>query len=96
MTLAAASHPEARTARARAAFMEVRGLAEVPRRQAEIDTLPRVLWRGRVLYTLRCHGTSGKGPHDTNVPEALLWALIDLRAFRCPYHANDVLESDHA
>lgn len=91
MTLAmkAGSTPAIRAARldrARAAFREWRGDAETAQRAVEIARLPVVVWRGRQLFTVRCHGTTGKGPHDCNVPEALLWALIDLRAFRCPYH----------
>lgn len=65
-------------------------------RQAQIDALPRVDWRGpqgtrpaRTLYTLRCHGTSGRGAHDTNVPLVLLWSLIEIRRYLCPYHTGD-------
>ena len=60
------------------------------RRAAEIAALPTVNWKGRRLYTIRCHGTSGQGPHDCNVPLALVWALIDLRRYVCMYHAGDV------
>ncbi len=71
------------------AFAEEFGsvLIEVSGRQAEIDALPCVEWRGRRLRTLRCHGVTGRGPHDVNVPEALLWSLMHFGAFRCPYHA---------
>lgn len=93
MSQATASHPEARAARARAAFVEYRSGHEILARQRAIRALPQVVWKGRILYTLRCHGTSGKGPHDTNVPESLLWALLDFRAFRCPFHVNDTLEA---
>ena len=82
-------HLERQRERARSAFIEVRGLEAVAQRQAEIDALPTVEWKGKTLRTLRCNGTSGKGPHDTNVPEDLLWALIDFRIYRCPYHCND-------
>lgn len=77
---------------AREAFVEMCGPARAFIRQHQINQLKTVEWKGKTLYALRCHGTSGKGPHDTNVPESLLWSLIDLRAFRCPYHANDWLE----
>jgi hypothetical protein len=59
------------------------------RRAAEIAALPTVEWRGRTLYTLRCHGTRGKGPHDVHLPERVLWSLIGLTHFRCVYHAGD-------
>jgi hypothetical protein len=61
------------------------------RRYAEIEALPTVEWKGRTLYTLRCNGTSGKGPHDVNVPLALVWHLMSLRRFFCVYHAADAL-----
>lgn len=78
----------ARAARAALVCYEAMGEpGRVAQRQREIAALPTVEWKGRTLYTIRCTGTTGKGPHVLNVPEALLWALIDLRAFRCPYHA---------
>lgn len=83
---ARAPHAEARKARARAAFVEFRGEDAALRRQAEIDALPLVQWKGRQLRTIRCHGTTGKGPHDVNVPESLLWSLISLDGFCCVYH----------
>ena len=58
-------------------------------REAEIAALPTVQWKGRTLYTLRCNGTSGRGPHDVNVPLAHVWHLINLRRFFCVYHAGD-------
>jgi hypothetical protein len=76
-------------ARATAACKAELGPVGTARRQAEIDRLPVVVWKGRTLYTLRCVGTSGKGPHDVNVPEGLCWALIGLDHFRCVYHAGD-------
>lgn len=76
---------------ARLQFLEVRGLAEYAARQADVDALPHVVFKGRHLRTLRCHGTRGKGPHDCNVPESLLWALMDLRTFCCVFHHGDQL-----
>lgn len=76
----------ARLERARAAFRLFRP-GEERQRATQIAALPQVAWRGRALYTLRCQGDFGRGPHDVNVPEAHLWALIDFRAFRCPFHA---------
>lgn len=81
------NHLQARAARARAAFREIRGVDDEARRASEIAALSTVTWRGQTLYRFRCNGTTGKGPHDINVPEALLWAVIELDAFRCPYHA---------
>lgn len=63
-------------------------------RQAEIDALPQVIWKGRQLWTVRCHGTSGKGPHDVNLPLAMLWSLIWLHRYFCPYHAGDAWGDD--
>ena len=59
----------------------------VEQRQREIDALPLVEWKGRWLRTIRCTGERGRGPHPVNVPESLLWALIDFSVFRCQYHA---------
>ncbi len=82
------SHMDARARRCREMFLETRGEAETVKREAEIAALPVVIWKGRTLYTLRCHGDYGKGPHDMNVPLYVPWALIDFRAFRCPYHVT--------
>lgn len=70
----------------RAQFLDARGDADFGRRLFEIAQLPAVEWRGRTLYTLRCHGDYGKGPHDLNVPESLLWNLIGLTHYRCVFH----------
>lgn len=74
-------------ARAKALFIDVMGEGRVAHRQAEIDALPTVVWKGKTLHTIRCHGDFGKGPHDMNVPESLLWNLIWLPSYRCVYHA---------
>lgn len=88
-------HVAKQALRARAAFVEFRGAEAAIARQAQINQLPRVEWKGKPLFTLRCNGTSGKGPHNCNVPEGLLWSLISLNRFLCPYHVNDALwESD--
>jgi hypothetical protein len=81
------SHPERRAARAKQAFLTLRGEQDYQARRAEIDRLTPSLWRGQPVYALLCNGTTGKGPHLVNVPEALLYALIDLRAYRCPFHS---------
>lgn len=72
------------------AFQDYLGLVADSERAREIAALPTVQWKGKTLKTLRCHGITGKGPHDCNVPEALLWALISLRDFRCVYHPREV------
>lgn len=80
------SHPQRRAERAMRAFTETHGAAAAWARAAFIGSLPIVEWKGQRLYTLRCHGTTGRGPHDVNVPEALLWTLIEPTTFRCPFH----------
>jgi len=81
-------HEERCLARARAAFAEVEPILgrTMEERGVEVAALPTVMWKGRQLRTIRCHADFGKGPHDVNVPESLLWSLLDFCAFRCPYH----------
>jgi hypothetical protein len=74
------------TARARGLFVEVRGQANEQQRADEIANLPRIEWKGKVLHEIRCRGDYGRGPHLVNVSEQVLWCLIDLRHFRCPFH----------
>lgn len=89
-------HYEKQTESAIDLFMEVRGMGATlielmdayAERRAFIASLPTVNWKGRTLYTLRCNGTTGRGPHDVNVPPSLLWCLIEPRAYRCQFHAN--------
>ena len=86
MKRAGGLHHERQTATARRLYRETRGETAEAERAREIAALPAVQWKGRTLYTLRCQGDYGKGPHDQNLPEATLWALFDLRVYRCPYH----------
>lgn len=72
--------------RAIGAFTETLGYGAIRRRQLEIARLPKVDWKGLTLFTIRCDGEFGNGPHDVNVPESLLWSLISLTNFKCPYH----------
>lgn len=72
--------------RARGYFRHLRGESDEQQRAAEIAALPLVAWKGRPLRTLQCHGGSGRGEHDVNVPEWVLWALIGLQPWYCPYH----------
>jgi hypothetical protein len=79
-------HPERQARTAREAFAADRGPEGEAQRAAEIAALPAVEWKGRTLYSLHCSGDYGNGPHVVNAPESLLWSLLDLRVFRCPYH----------
>ena len=80
-------HPAAQTARARAAFIELCGERETRRRERHIRRLPTKRWKGQLLYALECQAEFGNGPHVQYVPEAMLWALISLGGWRCPFHA---------
>ena len=89
-------HEANRLVRYRRYYRDFSGEAEEVRRAREIDALPLVEWRGKHgtkppqwLRTIRCHGVTGKGPHDCNVPESLLWALMTLREFHCVYHPKE-------
>jgi hypothetical protein len=82
-------HEDAILARSKRFALEFLGPEGVERRQREIDALPTVEWKGKTLYTMRCHGTRGKGPHTVHLPESLLWQLIGLTRYRCVYHAGD-------
>lgn len=69
------------------------GSVRAAKRQQEIDALPMVVWKGRTLYSLECQGTSGRGHHIVNVPLMMVWHLISLRRFFCPWHAGDAMGS---
>ena len=95
MTLVGRKHgrgADAVIAECRAELLELGGPARVVRREEEISALPIVIWNGRMLYTLRCCGSSGRGPHPMNVPLALVWSLIRLAPWFCPYHAGDAYD----
>jgi hypothetical protein len=78
---------EARVCRdAQEQFAEVMGPARAFIRSVEIERLPTVEWKGKTLRTIRCEGPFGRGPHDVNVPHSVLWSLISLQHFTCPYH----------
>ena len=81
------SHVVSRDIRARDAFRAALGLADESRRAREIAALPSKLWKGHLVYRIDCRGDFGKGPHEMWVPEGVLWSLIALDVFRCPYHA---------
>lgn len=73
-------------AEARVIYREELGVDAEMKRLRAIEQLPVVMWHGERLYTIRCKGDFGNGPHDMNVPESLLWSLITLEWFLCPYH----------
>lgn len=81
-----AAHYERTLARARACFLELRGPSEVPVRAAEIAARPSKIWNGVPVFELYCEGPFGRGPHVQWVPEYVLWGLISLEHFLCPYH----------
>ena len=88
MKRAVGLHPRSQLAKAQEMFAVARpGEDAKCKREMEIEALPVVVWRGKRLRTIRCTGITGRGPHDCNVPEAMLWSLIDFRRFRCPFHA---------
>lgn len=84
-------HPEAQARRAEVTARAAMGRAWWARRRAEIAALPVVVWKGTALRTILCHGTSGRGSHRVNVPAALLWQLVAVEDYFCPYHAADRL-----
>lgn len=74
--------------RSRRAFLTDYGARLTYARAKQIHALPSKLWKGQRVYPLTCNADFGRGPHMQFVPEGLLWALIDLRAWRCPFHAS--------
>ena len=80
------SHPSARCARTKKAFLQLRSLEEAVSRAHRIAALPSKIWKGTRVYRVRCQADFGKGPHDQYLTPAWLWGLIDLDAYRCPYH----------
>jgi hypothetical protein len=82
-------HPDAQARRAEQGAIELMGLFWWACRRGELARLPTVQWKGQTLYTLRCCATSGRGSHLLNVPESLIWQIVSLKGFYCPYHAGD-------
>jgi hypothetical protein len=79
-------HHSARSlARTIAAFREYRPGEEEERRK-EIARVESKDWRGLTVYRVHCDGDFGRGPHVHWVPEYILWSLIDVTRYRCPYH----------
>lgn len=68
-----------------AAFRSFRP-GEEEQRRAAIAALPSKHWRGVEVFRVTCNGDFGRGPHTVWIPEYVLWGLIDVAAFTCPYH----------
>jgi hypothetical protein len=66
--------------------VEVRGESEVATRAAAIAGIPSKDWNGVTVFEVTCEGPYGKGPHAQFIPEYVLWSLIDVGHFVCPYH----------
>ena len=84
-------HPDSDDSRSERFAREFMGGEWCARRQDEIDALPTKEWKGRTLYTIRCQGVRGKGPHAVHVPKSLLWQIVSLTDYFCVYHAADRL-----
>lgn len=70
-----------------AAFREYRpGEGEEEGRRQAIARLESKDWKGEQVYKVECDGDFGRGPHIHWVPEYILWSLIDVTRYRCPYH----------
>ena len=82
-------HADRQDRRARSTARLMMGRDWFARRAAEVAALPERQWKGRTLRTIRCCGVSGRGPHDVHAPLALLWQLISLTDYLCPYHTGD-------
>lgn len=79
-------HEDAACARAVDAFVEIRGESGMRQRAEGIAALASKEWRGTRVFEVRCEGPYGRGPHVQWVPERVLWGLIDLSHFLCPFH----------
>jgi hypothetical protein len=71
-----------------AQFLDLRGADGYAKREAEIAALPSIEWKGKTLRTVRCNGTTGRGPHLCNLPLTMCWNLIDLKHYVCVYHTR--------
>jgi hypothetical protein len=71
------------------AAIAVLGADRAAARLVAVEALPRKRWKGRMLYRVRCNGTSGQGPHHVYLPLAAVWQLIDLQHFYCTHHQGD-------
>jgi hypothetical protein len=55
-------------------------------RRVTIARLESKIWNGQRVYRLTCGADFGRGPHVHWVPEYILWSLIDVTRYRCPFH----------
>ncbi len=74
------------TARTKAAFLTLRGVAHAAARGVDIAALPSKRWSGQRVYRMTCDADFGKGPHEVWLPARVLWSLIDLQRYRCVFH----------
>ena len=72
--------------RAKAHHLQMRGSAGFARRAREIAALPSKLWKGKTVFLVTCRGDYGKGNHEVWIPERILWLLVSIDVYRCPYH----------
>jgi hypothetical protein len=78
-------HSQRSLLRTIAAFREYRP-GEEGERRAAIERVDSKDWRGVRVFRVHCDGDFGRGPHEHWVPEYILWSLIDVTRYRCPYH----------
>ena len=87
-TLRKLAHNEMLRERMRSAFEAEYGREARQLRERQIAELPAAEWRGQPLRTVACDGDYGRGPHQQNIPEYILWTLLDVKVYRCPFHRN--------
>ena len=78
--------PSLTCAKAKRAFRTGAGTARAVQRAHGIAALPSKKWRGERVYALRCEADFGKGPHVMHVSAGVLWSLLSLKRWRCPFH----------
>lgn len=73
--------------RAKAAFLVYVKILRYPpeaayaKREAEIEALPKAVWKGRNLRTLRCNECG----RERNVPASMLWVIVSVTNFTCEW-----------
>ena len=81
-----AKHSEKVRQRAIAFYEKFRGKDAVNQRKKEIADLDQKQFKGRTVYRIRCNADFGIGPHEQWLEEHLMWHLMDLAHYLCPYH----------
>ena len=79
--------PARMCARAKCVYRETAGMKRTVQRAHEIAALESKRWRGVRVYRIQCDGPFGNGPHVMYVPAGMLWSLISLDGWRCPFHS---------